>query len=326
MDNVVSWFAGVLKSKNFWIKILFIFIAATFWFLIKLSKNGYVSTIQYPVQYQNIPENKLLIGNATNQISLRISSYGFRLIGYEVKKVNPLHIDVKHHTRKAPGKKEVYYWLPNLYREELEAQLDAQTSLLRLEPDTVYLVMSEKIKKEVPVKLNVKTSFKTGYFAYSKAKAQPETVVISGPKIIVDSIAFIETKAVSISKINANVSQKIGLKLIDKMVSSNVTSINYVLEVDQFTEKVLEVPIRLKNVPKGYKATIMPSKISVFCKVALRDIQQLDANDIVVNCDFSQLHDFPKREHLQLEVKAPSGLFEIVNVSVTSVNFLLFKQ
>jgi hypothetical protein len=326
MNNVLTWFGGVLKSKIFWTKILFILIAATFWFLIKLSKNGYVTTIVYPVMYENIPESKMLIGNATNEISLRISSYGFRILGYEVKKVQPLRIDVKRHTRKSGNQKDLYYWLPNLFREELETQLDAQTALLRLEPDTVFLVLSEKIKKEVPIRLNVKTTFKPGYYGYAKATTTPEKIMISGPKIIVDSVEFIETVETNIDGISSNVSREIKLIINDDRVIASKETVAYMLEVDQFTEKVLDVPVRLTNVPKGYKATIMPSKIDVFCKVALRDINLLEANDVEVICDFAQLLEFPKRQHLQLEVNAPAGFFEVIKTSSTSVNFLLFKK
>ena len=106
--------------------------------------------------------------------------------------------------------------------------------------------------------------------------------------------------------------------MADDLVLANINAVNYVLEVDQFTENVLEVPVRLTNVPKGFKATIMPSNIDVYCKVALRDIKQLQASDIEVICDFSQLAEFPKREHLLLKINKPSGFFEILNTSTKS--------
>jgi len=326
MNNVLTIFSKLLKSKDFWIRMLFIVIAAIFWFLIKLSKNGYVASLEYPVLYENVPFNKLIVGNPSHKITLRISSFGFRLLGYELKNVKPLKIDIKKHTRKSASKKDIYYWLPNLYREEFEAQLDRQTSLLRLEPDTVYLVLSEKIRKEVPVQVNVKTKFKKGYQAYGIPVIKPEKITVYGPKILLDSIAFVETKEKVINTINANVEEEIELKVTDPLISLSANSITYLQEVDQFTEKVLQVPIRLTNVPKGYKATIMPAVVDVFCKVALRDIDQLQSNDIEVICDFNQLREFPNRKHLQLSINTPTGVFEIINTSHQSVNFLLFKQ
>lgn len=306
--------------------MLFILIAATFWFLIKLSKNGYVASLEYPVLYENIPENKLLVGNPSQKITLRISSYGFRLLGYGMKNVSPLKIDIKRQTRKSASKKDIYYWLPNLYRDELEAQLDGQTSLLRLEPDTVYLVLSEKIKKEVPVRLNVKTKFKPGYQAYGRPVITPKKVMVFGPKILLDSISYVETEATILDEINSNIEADIKLILNEPLVSLKVSKVVLNQEVDQFTEKVLQVPIRLTNVPKGFKATIMPSVVDVYCKVALRDIDQLQSNDVEVICDFNQLREFPDRKHLQLDFRKASGSFEIINTSHQSVNFLLFKK
>jgi len=306
--------------------MLFILIASTFWLLIKLSDNGYITSLEYPVLYENIPDNKLMVGSPSHTINLRISSYGFRLLGYQLKDVTPLRIDIKKHTRKSVSKKDVYYWLPNLYRDEMQAQLDGQTSLLRLEPDTVYLVLSEKIKKEVPVRLNVKTDFKKGYQAYGQPVVSPEKVVIYGPKILIDSISFVETNPTIIYGIHTDVEQSVKLKLVNELITVNKETVRFSLDVDQFTEKVLHVPIRLTNVPKGYKASIMPSTVEVSCKVALRDVDQLKSNDIELLCDFAQLRKFPDRKHLQLQLNKASGSFEVVFMSHQNVNFLLFKQ
>lgn len=304
--------------------MLFILIAALFWFLMKLSKNGYATGITYPVIYEDIPQSKILVGSPTQDITLRISSYGFRLLGYEFKNREPLQINVKRHTRKLEGEK--YYWLPNLYREELESQLDGQTSLLRIEPDTVYLTLSEKVKKKVPVRSNVTAAFKPGFEADGPYELMPSMVTVSGPKVYLDSLTEVFTVPKTITDVNKNVSVKIQLRLDNDMISVNPNKVEYKQKVDEFTEKVLTVPVRITNVPKGYSAEIIPKHIKVACKVGLSKARLLESNDIDIVCDFDQLSEFPNRKSLILDVNNIGQIGEIVEISQSSVEFLLIKK
>ena len=323
MDKFKIAIIDILKSRDFWIRVLFIVIAAFFWFLMKLSKSGYSSSVKYPVIYENIPESKILVEAPIQYIDLKISSYGFQLLGYEIRNKQPLRIDVKRQVRKL--RNDIYYWLPNLYREELETQLDAQTSLLRIEPDTVYLGLSSQVKKQVPVVADVKTTFKPGFEANGDAELKPLMVTIAGPQSELDSIRYVLTQKQNFSELDRSVKTLLELRLPNSEVSVSPKSISYTLTVDQFTEKEIKVPIRMTNIPKGYSAEIIPTKVSVFCKVALQQAENLDINDLEVICDFEQLNNFPNRKQLILDIRN-SGEGEVTHLSEHVVDFILFKD
>lgn len=323
MDKFKIAIIDIVKSRDFWIRVLFIVIAAFFWFLMKLSKSGYSSSLEYPVIYENVPQSKILVQAPIQYIDLKISSYGFRLLGYEIRNKQPLRIDVKRQVRKLEG--DTYYWLPNLYREELETQLDAQTSLLRIEPDTVYLSLSSQIKKQVPVVADVKTSFKPGFEANGDSEIKPLMVTIAGPQSELDSINYVLTEKQNYTELDKSIKTKLELKAPNSEVSVSPKMVTYVLNVDQFTEKKIMVPIRMTNIPKGFDAEIIPTKVVVTCKVALKQVGNLDINDLDVICDFEQLIAFPNRNHLILEIRN-SGEGAVTHVSNKSVDFLLFKN
>ena len=323
MDKFKTAIIDIVKSRDFWIRVLFIGIAAFFWFLMKLSKSGYSSSVEYPVIYENVPPNKILVDAPIQHIDLKISSYGFRLLGYEIRNKQPLHIDVKRQVRKLQG--DTYYWLPNLYREELETQLDAQTSLFRIEPDTVYLSLSAQITKKIPVVADVKTAFKPGFEANGDAEITPLMVTIAGPKTELDSIDYVLTEKRNYTELDKSIKTKLELMMPNSEISVSPKTISYALNVDQFTEKKITVPIRMTNIPKGFDAEIMPTKVVVACKVALKQAGNIDINDLDVICDFEQLIAFPNRNHLILEIRN-SGEGEVTHVSNKSVDFLLFKN
>jgi YbbR domain-containing protein len=218
----------------------------------------------------------------------------------------------------------IYYWLPNLYRDELQAQMDAQTSLLRLEPDTVFFVLSDRVKKRVPVINEVNPAFASGYRKYQNAQIKPTHVTISGPMVYIDSIAYVKTEALQLSNINGDVDKKIDIEFDHPLVTVNPPEVSYHLDVDQFTEKKITLPIKLRNIPEDNKVSIYPAQVDVYCKVGLRDFDKLDQNTVTAVCDLNQLKEHPNRKRLQIEITCDLPNVEIGRSSQKTVDFLIF--
>lgn len=317
---------SVVQTRDFWIRVLFLVIAIFFWFLLKLSKTGYVSTVTYPVVYENIPNNKILIDAPTKAIKLRVTSYGFRLLGYALRSEKPLPLDVKRSVRRLSTDKNVYYWLPNLYRDELQAQLDGQTTLLRLEPDTVFLKMSEKVRKKVPVKSKVSTSFSKGYSAYNTHELAPAYVTVAGPEMYLDTLKQVFTEPLVIKDIKRDQKVPVAVKLNHPMLTVQPELVLYTLPVDQFTEKEIAANITLINVPKGENISIFPSKVNLHFRIALRDYHLLTADAVSVLCDFDQLLQYPQRKRLQLDITCMVPNAVLFRNTAQTVDYLRFKE
>jgi hypothetical protein len=221
VKNILVQIGNVLRTRDFWIRVLFVVIAAFFWLLIKLSKGGYVSELQYPVEYENLPTSKVMVKAPPKNITLRVSSYGFRLLGYELKNSKPLQIDVKRNARQLEKDKNIYYFLPNLYREELQTQLDAQATLLRIEPDTVFFVLSDRVKKRVPVVSEVVPQFANGYRQIYASAARTQSCYHLRPIGYIDSIAYVKTVATRLEGINRDVAQQVEIDFEHPLIVVN---------------------------------------------------------------------------------------------------------
>lgn len=88
------------KSQNKIPKSFFIaFIAALFfWLLTKLSKE-YQTVISFPVEYVNIPQDKLIQAAPTKQLDILVKATGFRLLGNSIVK-SKINLDVSKLQRK----------------------------------------------------------------------------------------------------------------------------------------------------------------------------------------------------------------------------------
>lgn len=188
MSNLATKLAAILRSRDFWIRIFFIGLAASFWLLIKLSKTGYVHTVKYPVVYVNVPKNKIMVQPVGAFISVRVNTVGFRLFGIGGKKNEPLEIDVKRFSRSILKGSSTYYWLPNLYHDELEANLETQAQLLRIDPDTLFFTMIDKVTKTIPVKLQAQVGYASGFAPYAAPALEPAYVSVTGPEDVLDTM------------------------------------------------------------------------------------------------------------------------------------------
>ena len=323
MEKIRLTLLDLVKRKDFWIRVLFLVIAFFFWFLMKLSKTGYSSSLSYPVMYENIPESKILSDNPTQQIQLQISSHGFRLLGYEIRNKEPLRIDVKRQVKKLNDDR--YYWLPNLYREELQAQLDPQTSLMRIQPDTVYVSLSEQTRKQVPVVADIQVQCAPGFETDGDAEIKPLMVTVLGAKAELDSLNYILTEHVTFNQADQSILTQLDLRSPGESFTIKPISVEYKQKIDEFTERQLEVPIRITNVPDGYTAEIIPGFATISCKLALERVPDLEETDFDVICNFDQLNAYPNRKRLILDV-VNDGPGQINAISHKSVDFILLKK
>ena len=325
MKNIITRLSIIFRSRDFWVRMLFVSLAASFWLLIKLSKTGYVDTIRYPVTYVNIPKNKLLIQPENATIAVRVNTVGFRLLGLGRKKHEPLEIDVKRFSRSVEKGASTYYWLPNLYRDEMEASLESQTQLLRLDPDTLFFEMVDKVTKSVPVLLKSNITYAKGFAPYVPPQLTPDFIEVSGPAAMLDTLEYVHTESIVLKNLMAEVQTELLIIQPNKPVEINPEVVGLHIDVAQFTEKTLVVPITILNPPRGQQVGVHPNKVEVTLRVALRDFDLVTEDKISAVCNMAQLREFPERKRLVLDINSTLIGAEIVRVSTYSVDYLRFK-
>jgi hypothetical protein len=325
MKNIFSKFGILMRSPDFWVRMLFISLAASFWLLIKLSKTGYVDTIRYPVAYVNIPKNKLLVQPEGAQIAVRVNTVGFKILGFGRDIDEPLEIDVKRFSRSIEKGGTVYYWLPNLYHDEIEANLEAQTQLLRIDPDTLFFDMVDKVTKTVPVLFDANLTYAIGFGPYVQPRLTPEFIEVSGPANMLDTLTAVRTAPITLKNLNTEVLTELAVIVPNEQIEIESESVELHIDVAQFTEKQLLVPIAILNPPRGEQVGIHPYKVEVTVRVAVRDFDLVTEDKISVVCNLAQLREFPERKRLILEISSPLKNAEIVRASTHSVDYLRYK-
>lgn len=266
-------------------KTFFVFVVISFfiWLLITFSKE-YVTEVTLPVQYSNIPQNKLLQKAPIKVLNLSIKATGFKIAITELRK-KIITIDASKLQQK---KANQYYILTRNQFLNIQKQLMNGVDLQEIEKDTINLNIDELASKYVALKPNLELEYHIGYDLLNKVSIQPDSILISGPSSQIESISQLELENLTLTDIKSDFSHELSiLKPRDleniKLTTSTVT-ING--SVDKFTEGTINVPFTINNLPDNVNVTILNEEIQIVFVVALSNFNEVSKSSFKVECDY----------------------------------------
>lgn len=305
-------------SKNF---TLFILVSVVFWFLTKLSKE-YESTVVYPVSYENLPSDKLLQEEPEKEISIHIKATGFKIISGKLLpktlKINASNLLLKSKTN--------YYLLLSQQRLSIQRQMNAGVSIDHFIKDSVGFDLGFLGQKKVPVKLNANFTFEAGYDMEGAIKLTPDSVVVSGPESILDTISFVETSPLVKNDLNASIKQDLTLRSFANTnnINLNVNSIDVDAKIEKFTEGTLKVPFTIVNLPDSIQINTFPKEVNITYKVALSNFGKVQPSSFFIECDY-HLSSQNNLEYLVPKLNRQSDLVKNVKITPNKIEFVIEK-
>jgi hypothetical protein len=136
----------------------------------------------------------------------------------------------------------------------------------------------------------------------------------------------VETEERDYSNLADNFSESVPLKERIDQWRCNY-SVNEVLvsaEVDRFTEKELELPIDVLNLPIGYDVQLLPQKVKVNFSVAYKDFESIQSGLFKAIVDFKNKTDNSEVALVILENK-PGNIYH-VKLKPERVKYLFMKK
>ena len=272
------------------ITFLFCLLISVFiWLLLSLSKE-YTISVTYPVQYINLPTDKLVANRLPESVDFEIKASGFRLLLFKLKQQREsISIDIKD--ARSTRLKNNYFIQFNDRLDKITRQFYNGIKVLSVNPDTVFINYNKKITKTVPVKANLTLEFEEQYQQTNPLKVEPEFIDISGTAEDIALISFVTTVPLHLKKVNKNLSLKIELSKTAafKKVTFSQNSIQAKVTVKKFTEASLELPVEVVNLPNGLNLKTFPDKVSVKYQVAFDDYGKIAAPDFKLAVDYSKI-------------------------------------
>ncbi len=287
----------------------------------KLSKE-YESTIEYPVAFQSLPQDKLLQEEPVKTIDIHVKASGFKIL---TEKIFPTKLNVESSNLIGKSATKYFLLLPK-QRLYIQRQMNTGVVIDHFINDSVYFNLGVLAKKKVPVILKADLDFALGYDMEKEFLIKPDSVTLTGPESILDTVLSVET----INYIGRNIKKSIDeeLKLKEFSPKSNVNllvgKVAFKATIEKFTEGSMDLPIKIVNLPVNTNIVTYPKSIKITYKVALSNFNQVDASSFVIECDYkvSKENDLP---YLIPKIVKSSEYVKNIKFSPSQIDFVIEK-
>ena len=275
-----------IKKANVQVFGFFLIFSAIIWVLVQLSKE-YNRTVEIPLSYVNTPLDKSL-EDTPKTLRFNLDAKGFLLI-WKYKFFKPeLTIDLSNTSE--VGSQLVYNIQDN--RSSIENQLGIDFENADFLRDS--LVIDFQPRKEKRVLILPKTSFNydVGFSAVDRVQLAPDSVTVSGPENIIDTLSSVSTTVISASNVSKDISGTVAIDTSNLgMLNFYRNTVDYTQKVAKFTEGNVEIPVEVINVPRGTNLTIFPKNVIVYYQVNLKNYEFVKADQFKIVCDFNEIQE-----------------------------------
>ncbi|WP_438711592.1 CdaR family protein [Aquimarina muelleri] len=315
------------KKNKFYIKrsnvktfLFFLLFTSVLWLFKQFSKN-YTKEIEVTIQYSGIPKDKIFNEKSDQILKMVLNGNGFRLMNYYWGKP-VLKLDIKDAVTDV---KDQYYFYIDKESSVLKNKLDFKGRVLSMQKDTLRLKLDHKLQKKIPVVIEQNIEYSVGYGSSKGVSVFPDSITISGPSKIVDTIQSIKTQKIVLEGLNIDYTSSIDIDM-DNLPSSIVVSPTKVksnILVSKFTEGNQKTPIILNNIPEGLEVKIFPKEISVVYRVGLDKYNEISPRDFIVMADYAKKS--VESSFLTLELINKSEFVHDVRLQEKQVQFIVLK-
>ena len=262
----------------------FLVFAAVVWILVQFSKT-YTQVIEIPVNYVNTPLDKSISDEKPDHVDLQLQDNGFNIYYYKI--FNPkLEVDLSK--AKEDNGKLVYSLQNHLSDIEQQLNIDFENSLIVQEE----IVVPFQFKKEKMLKVEprIEVSYAVGFSADQPVTLQPDSVKVSGPEKIIDSINSVPTRSLKLNKVNSDLEGNVEIDTSSLgELSFYDNSVKYYQKVEKFTEGSAEITVEVINVPDNLNLAYFPKTVIVYYQVNLQQFESVSASDFRVVCDYNEI-------------------------------------
>jgi len=267
---------------------VFLMISATIWLLNAMSKN-YTSIIEYPLVYTDFPEDKVSVGEMPGHLDLQINAHGYALLRYKLfRKPVPISFNVSEYNLNRGQDSSSAYILTRYLRDPISRQLPSELQLLDIAPDTLHFRFAGRVTRMVKIKPDFSYTIVNQFTIKDKIKLVPDSVEVSGPDLILDTMAYVYTQHLNLGELTRNYSDKVRLKQIAEL-TYNVSKANCSIELERFTELQVTVPIEVLNLPDSILLQTFPSNIKINCKVGLSKYERTESFPFRAAVDYEDI-------------------------------------
>ena len=274
-----------LNQRKVQIFLLFLLVAFLLRLVSKLSEQ-YTKQSNFWISYTNQPDSIFIKSTTRDQIPVRLRASGFNFLSYTWRP-KVVQVDLS----RLSYRNRSYYVPKSDFQGQIEDQLTGSMRLLDVGVDTLFVDYVAVREKKVPVILSSNYQAAQNHLIEGDIGVQPTEVTIKGPLYEIDSIQQVSTTLVERPELESDFEFKEALKLDPRLEYTVLqpSSVTVSGTVYRFSEKVIEIPVTVLNVPAGAEIKTFPETVKILCRAKLERLKALSEADFTATADYDHL-------------------------------------
>ena len=310
-------FLEVLPSKGrLRFFLFFLLLSFTFWTSTKLS-NTYIVEESFSIIWTNIP-NGIIPSSENQQMNVSISASGIEILIYRL--INK-SINISLSQADFSGEKG----LIDLRGQDffIKKQFFENTKLNILNPLFLEFKFSRLEEKVFTVVPQIEINLRAGYLIYSSLKVTPDSILVSGPKSILDTLNSIQSESIIADDLYENFRKKVSLRSIPEIQLSE-SKVTVEVAVSRYTEKEFLLNVEVINLPLGTRVKLFPPKAKVRVTLPLSVLRTIKTSDFNLVVDYNNIFKDVEKKLDLIMIRRPSSVKKVI-LEPKKVNYLIRK-
>lgn len=206
----------------------------------------------------------------------------------------------------------------------LQNQLTGTIKPLQVIPRRIPLIFEEKFSKKIPVEVVSDISFRKNFYQLGKLIIKPDSIEISGPQTIVESLNYWETDTIKLVDLEASKKGKATISQSDKFnINFSDYLVDYEINVEQYTEKKLTIPVNIINSPADFDILILPKMVNLKCLVPIEMYENIESGDFKITADFINQKN---NDLIYLTLTRQPAYVKEINFTPNAVEFIKYEK
>ena len=255
-------------------------LAIVAWMFTVLS-NPYKYTVKAVLNFKNAPQRRAFHSLQPDTINVIINGSGWEML------FSKMSIENKSITVDLRTLENKNYVVLSDQLDAINNRKEVSHQITGFSPDSLYFDFSNRKEKKVPVHLMALIKYQHQFSQSGNITIKPSYVIVNGPGDVINKITEWKTDTLRLDSVGETVNTFLNLQPVKEgNLSVYPKSVQVTIPVDEFTEKNLEIPVKLIN--KGNdNVKVFPQKVKVTFTTSLKRYAETDEDFFEATADLN---------------------------------------
>jgi YbbR domain-containing protein len=293
-------------------------LASAAWMLSSLTKN-YSYKVKRLLVYNNVPQRRAFRALQSDTVDVVVEGSGWEMLFSKFRPIDK-RVNIDLHSLESKS-----FIALNGQLEQINRRKDPEQKIISFDPDTLYFDFTNRMTKKVPVKLLSQVNYRPQFANSGSVVIKPSYVTLSGPSNVIDKITSWNTDSLKLENIDETINARVNLQTVHEAnLSIYPKTVQVQVPVDEYTEKTLEIPVKLTGNVHYYEVKIFPQKVKVTFTTSLSKYPELDEDFFEANADLNLWSD-RNYSVLPIVLSRIPPFCKIVKIEPQNVDFIVKK-